>query len=473
VWLLAFAWLAGSALAAAVPERIVAAIDAGQFESAGLMIDSALAAAGLSDDDKGALAFQRERMRRILADFRLTADDLKAQLRRQIPDLADAEFEGWDERGYFEKQLIDGRTLYFNRAASNLFRLNAEARARRREQTPFSDSPLETLGAHHRQVAALATQQERQGVLPHRVRITQTLNVDADAVPAGETVRAWIPYPRAIPGQQDDIRYLASEPATHDIAPEDTEQRTVYFEKPAVAGEPTQFSVNYELTIFARYQPVDPGKVEPLRITPQLAPYLAERPPHIVFSADMELFSKQVVAGETNPWRIAQKLYAAVDEIPWAGAREYSTIANIGDYALHAGHADCGQQTLLLMTLMRMNGIPTRWQSGMMFSPGEYWNLHDWGQMYIEPYGWMPMDVTFGRFAADSGLEWFYLGGIDGYRIAFNDDFGTAFEPAKAHFRSETVDSQRGEAEWRGGNLYFDQWDYSFHAEVLPGSPAD
>ena len=30
------------------------------------------------------------------------------------------------------------------------------------------------------------------------------------------------------------------------------------------------------------------------------------------------------------------------------------------------------------------------------------------------------------------------------------------------------VDLQRGEAEWSGGNLYFDQWDYRFEWTVLP-----
>jgi hypothetical protein len=34
------------------------------------------------------------------------------------------------------------------------------------------------------------------------------------------------------------------------------------------------------------------------------------------------------------------------------------------------------------------------------------------------------------------------------------------------------VDSQRGEVEWAGGNLYFDQWDYSFAAKVLPAGTA-
>jgi hypothetical protein len=104
----------------------------------------------------------------------------------------------------------------------------------------------------------------------------------------------------------------------------------------------------------------------------------------------------------------------------------------------------------------------------MVFSDGEYWNLHDWGLLYIEPYGWLPMDVTFGRFEESRELEWFYLGGLDAWRLAFNDDYGTPFTPAKRHFRSDTVDSQRGEAEWDGGNLYFEQWKYGFEAELVP-----
>jgi transglutaminase-like putative cysteine protease len=313
-----------------------------------------------------------------------------------------------------------------------------------------------------------ALEERRASVLPQRVRVTQSLIVDADAVPAGETVRAWIPYPRAVPKQQEDFLFIESRPAQRTIAPESVMQRTVYMEQPARAGEPTVFSIDYELTLLNQYHDVDADRAVPAEIDAKLAPFVAERPPHIVFNDSVRLFSRQIVGDETNPWRIAQKLFAAVDEIPWAGAREYSTITNLSDYALHAGHADCGQQTLLLITLMRLNGIPARWQSGMVYSDGEYWNLHDWGWFYIAPYGWMPMDVTFGRFEDAGDLQWFYLGGLDAFRIAFNDDFGTPFDPAKQHFRSETVDSQRGEAEWAGGNLYFDQWDYEFEAKLLP-----
>ena len=453
--------------AAATLDAVIALVDSGHFARAGRVIDAALARPGLDRGAADALRFERERMRRILLDFTLEAGQVQERVRRQIPDLTDAEFEAWDAAGLFERMTIDGQTLYFNRSPWNLFRLSDSALARRANQQPLSEGPMESPNAHHHAVVEAAQASADASVLPRRVRVTQSLTVDADAVPAGETVRAWIPYPRAIKGLQEDITLLESQPGSPRIAPESTLQRTVYMERPAVAGEPTEFSISYELTRYAQHHRIDPARVVRAAATPELEPYLAEQAPHVVFSEDLREFSRRVVGDETNPYRIAQKLFAAVDDIPWAGAREYSTISNISDYALKAGHADCGQQTLLLITLLRLNGIPARWQSGMVFSDGDYDNLHDWGLVYLAPYGWVPMDVTTGRFEQAPGIEWFYLGGVDAYRIAFNDEWGTPFEPAKAHYRSETVDSQRGEAEWEGGNLYFDQWDYGFEAKVL------
>ncbi len=460
---------APSATTRAPTTSIVALVDAGQFRAAETDIGAALGDTSLSADARRTLLFQRERMRRIALDFSLDADQLKARVRQQIPDLSEAEFTAWDARGLFEHMTIDGRTRYFKRAPGNLFRLSSDALARRQVQAPFDDAPLEVLSPHHREIRNAALSTHQGSVLPRRVRITQSLTVDADAVPTGQSVRAWIPYPRALPGQQEDIRYVASVPAQHRIAPESTAMRTVYLEKTAQAGKPTLFSVTYELTLLAQYHALDADQAVPAVITPELAPYVAERAPHVVFTESMRVFSKQIVGDETNPVRIAQKLFAAVDQIPWAGAREYSTLSNISDYTLHAGHGDCGQQTLLLITLLRMNGIPARWQSGAIFADGSYNNIHDWGQLYLAPYGWVPMDVTFGQLHAgahaqpgDAALQWFYLGSLDAYRVAFNSDYSQPLVPAKTHFRSDNVDNQRGEVEWQGGNLYYNQWTYDF-----------
>jgi transglutaminase-like putative cysteine protease len=453
----------------AAPAAIVRLVDEGDFIGAEAAVATALADASLTHDQRTAIEFQRERMRRILLDFSLDEAAAKARLRRDIPDMTDEEFARWDAAGLVEARVIDGRRCWFNRGPSNLYRLSAEARQRRATPLKFYDSPLETAHPHHAEVREAALASGERAVAPRRVRVTQSLTVKPDAVPAGETVRAWLPFPRAIPGQQDGIELQSTVPAGHQLAPESALQRTVYMEAPAVAGEPTTFSVSYELTVHAQYVDIDPERVVPAQVTPELAPFLAERAPHVVFSEAMRLKSAQVVGDETNPYRIAQKLFAAVDSIPWAGAREYSTITNIGEHALEQGHADCGQQTLLLITLLRMNGIPARWQSGWIFSDGSYNNMHDWGWLYLAPYGWVPMDVTFGRLpGADAGLAGFYLGGLDAYRIAFNDDYSREFVPAKRHPRSETVDLQRGEVEWDGGNLYFDQWSYDFEWQLLP-----
>jgi transglutaminase-like putative cysteine protease len=473
--LIVLGWMAMPFALAAEPgtptlDQVIALVDAGHFQAAESGIAQAMDQPGLRQQQKDAYAFQRERMRRILLDFTLDADAVEAGVHKQIPDLRDEEFAKWNAAGLFEHMEIDGRTLYFKRSPSNLFRLNAEARARRDPNLPpITDGPMESPNAHHVEVRDAALAQDSRHVAPRRIRVTQSLSVHADAVPDGEKVSAWLPYPRAIPGQQEDIRFVSSVPARHRVAPESALQRTVHLEQPSHAGQATAFSITYEVTIYGQYVAIDADKVAPVKITPQLAPFVAERAPHVVFTDAMRLFSAQVVGDETNPYRIAQKLYAAVDKIPWAGAREYSTISNIGDYALHAGHADCGQQTLLLITLLRLNGIPAKWQSGWIYSDGDYNNMHDWGWLYLAPYGWVPMDVTFGRMKSDDpAIANFYLGGFDAYRIAFNDDYSRPLVPAKRFDRSETVDMQRGEAEWRGGNLYFDQWDYDFDWTMLP-----
>jgi transglutaminase-like putative cysteine protease len=452
---------------------IVGLVTAGQFRQASARIDAALQQPGLPAMTREALEFQHARMQRMREDFSLTANEVRTQVRKQIPDLTDAEFERWDVQGLFEHMDIDGERRYFDRAPSNLFHLSAQARARSRAPMPFADSGLskqftEQVTDYDREVIRRARTTSHSSVLQQRVRVTESVTVDADAVPMGKTVRAWIPYPRSIPGQQESIRFVASRPGGHRIAPPSALQRTVYLEQTSQAHEPTVFSVTYEVTLFAQYHVIDSSKVVPAMITPALAPYVAERAPHVVFTEPLRVFSRQVVGDTTNPYRIAQKLFAAVDEIPWAGAREYSTIPDLSAYTLQAGHGDCGEQTMLLLTLMRMNGIPARWQSGWTFTPDGDDDIHDWAQIYLAPYGWIPVDVTYGRLKSDDpSLKWFYLGGLDNFRIAFNDGFSEAFVPPKQFFRSDDVDSQRGEVEW-DDNLYYDKWSYHFDWRVLP-----
>lgn len=57
----------------------------------------------------------------------------------------------------------------------------------------------------------------------------------------------------------------------------------------------------------------------------------------------------------------------------------------------------------------------------------------------------------------------FYLTGIDSYRLIVNEDFSQDLFPVKIWPRSEPIDFQRGELEWKGGNIYFSDWTYKMN----------
>ena len=243
---------------------------------------------------------------------------------------------------------------------------------------------------------------------------------------------------------------------------------TLYMEKPAVAGQPTVFRESFCFTSSAEWHALRPEQIIPYDTTSALyRTYTAERAQHIRFTPQLRQLADSLTAGEENPLRRARLLFQWVnDHFPWASAREYSTLENIPEYVLANRHGDCGQVTLLFLTLCRISGIPAHFQSGFMLHPGE-WNLHDWGEIYFEGVGWVPVDQSFGipTFARDEEERWFFLGGIDAWRWIVNNDYGMALDPEKRYPRSETVDFQRGEVEWDGGNLYFDQWDYDLQVE--------
>lgn len=429
-------------------------IDQGHYRQARAAIQQAQANSPAPEQQ---LAFELERMRRIEGEFSLNEKQLKASLARYLPSVTDTQFRQWLSQGRFEYKDIDGERRYFARAAYNLFQTDDAARALIPGHQRFTDkAPLYWLHPHHQAVLQAETPPSRQ------FEVTYSLTVKADAVPAGERVRVWLPFPQVLPGEQTGVQLLGTSHSDFQLAPNGTPQRTLYMEAMARAGEPTRFSQRYRFVSHAKGATVDAAAVEPLAPADPARAWLGERAPHIQFTPALKALSAKLVGLESNPYRIAQRLFAHVDSIPWASAREYSTIRNISDYAHRMGHADCGQQTLLLITLLRLNGIPARWQSGWEFGPGEFDTMHDWGEFYLPPYGWLPMDVTHGQLASeDPALRWFYLGRLDAYRLIFNTDYSRPLVPAKQHIRSETVDSQRGEVEWRGGNLYFDQWHYA------------
>lgn len=443
-------------------------VQSGEFSKATELIDQKLGSENLSYDEKFDLQFEKERIERIRKDFNKTADDVLNYIHKYYPDANETDLRKWEKDGSLEYKIIDGKKWYFSRAASNLFRINKEAKAQKEKIDGYQKDGLDVfLEKYIPQVLDESANAQESLVKPVTFKLDYKVTVDANAVPDGEIIKCWLPFPREGHLRQTEIKLLSTNADEYVIADNKNPQRTIYMQKAAQKDQPTIFNIQFEVKNYNEVNFIEPDLIKPYDKNSDLyKTFTAERPPHIVFTDKIKNLSKEIVGDEKNPYLIAKKIFTWISEnIPWAGAREYSTIENISDYCLTSKHGDCGIKTLLFMTLCRYNGIPVKWQSGWMLHPGEV-NLHDWSEVYFEGYGWVPADQSFGLMdSKDEDVKYFYLGSTDPYHLIINDDYSSTLFPSKIFPRSETVDFQRGELEWRGGNIYFDKWDYHMDVE--------
>ena len=413
----------------------------GQFKQAASLLTTALQDKSLPAAERKKLEFELDRLDRIKQDFPLTKEALFADLKESVKSLTAEEYEQWLTEGRFDYRDIDGTRYFMGDSVRNLYMRYPELDARRmhpKDTAALEKARLESVRAIKQAAAAAKTPY----VLPKRFHVTMTVTAKADAAPAGETIRAWIPIPRQYPFQGDFELLTTSSPVKHLDEPKARfAPRTS--SKPAQAGKPTQFKVEYEYTAHAVWFDLKPAEVRPCDPNDPALKAFTREGPHVVFTPELRALSQQIVGDETNPYWKAKKCYDWIaDNIKYSYAIEYSTIRNISDYCRAKGYGDCGQEALLFITLCRLNGIPARWQSGWNTFPGDK-TIHDWSEIYLAPYGWMPVDPYMGiwamRYATTLKPEQkreirdFYFGGLDQYRMIANSDHSQALEPAETH----------------------------------------
>jgi transglutaminase-like putative cysteine protease len=398
-------------------------------------------------------------------EYSLTPADLLAQIRQRLPDATELDVLRWTEAGALRPRTIDDKTLYFRRDVSNLFLFSPDARNRLPKQD--APNPAWKLSDHLSQIVREAESTGKDEVVPCQHRVEYTLTVPPSSLKAGALVRIWLPYPQEYHWQKD-VKLISASLPNPQIAPPAIEgnpvqhaQRTVYFEQRVKdPTKPITAKITFEYTAYAYYPNLDESKVQPLPADWNGA-YLGERLPHVKFTPAMVDQVKQIVGNETNPLIKAKKIFRWVSaNIPWNAEVEYCIVPSLSEYGFTRHRGDCGVQNTVFTTLCRIAGIPARWQSGWETKPSD-WTMHDWSEIYVAPWGWIPTDASYGvQKSDDPKIADFYCGHIDSHRMIVNLDYGRQLDPPKESIRSEPADFQRGEVEMDGKNLYFDQWDY-------------
>jgi len=411
---------------------------------------------------------------RTAIEFSLTREQVASQLEKQSIKTTQEDLKNWEDAGWLEWRMIDGEKRYFKRAASNLVliknfqldRANRDSLIARDQKTTFLKNHIESI--------IKASDRQALLVAPVEMEIVYTITVKPDAVPAGETVRCWLPYPKENNPRQSEVYLQGVSNEDFYLAPNEVIHRTICMENKAEKGLPLIFSISYRYKSYGQY--FDPAdlKILPYNKNSDIyRKYTSEQLPHICFTENIKRLADSITGSEKNPFEIVRKIYYWFSSnIMWTSAPEYSVMRNIPEYVLQYRRGDCGMQTFLFMSMLRYKGIPVKWQSGWKLTPNDK-DLHDWCEVYYEGSGWVPVDIFYGlQHSSDIKTKEFFISGIDSYRLIINDGISGALYPGKNFIRSEPFDFQRGEVEWKGGNLYFDKWDYemkiNYNIEAVP-----
>ena len=433
----------------------------GHFKKAELLMDYLPKSTRVSEEVK--IDSLKTIMNRIRKDFTMTPQEGMKLIKQKMPNVTEEQVSRWKRNRKIEYMVIDGKEMWFRKAVRNLWLLADELKE---DQDADKEKTFNTRYKYYQEAMQCTPDANNNRDWRH-MNITFTLDVKAGAVPAGETLRVWMPFPYENLRQKNIKLESSNRPVTFS---EGSKHHTVYMEAVAQKGKATHFEYTFSYDVAERH-------FTQQEILDRLQPYNKEQAdyreftgnqaPHIIITDDTKALAREIVGEETNPVLQASKIFEWISlTYPWAGAREYSTIKNMPEYVMANGHGDCGQVALLYITLVRSLGIPARWESGWMLHPGEV-NWHDWAETYYEGVGWVPTDQSFGRSAVGTAMNDYYITGIDVYRMASNETIGDKLSPAKKYIRSETVDFQPGEVEWRKGNLYYDTWKSSLKVNSI------
>ena len=422
-----------------LPEDIEKCVIFGDYEMAGRMIDRRLADPKIPQAQKERLLLEKQFMQVRPEVYTLSADDVYYQLVKLVKDFRKEEFQELSEDGTLDWIMLNGQKCFMNNCVDSFLKTRVDYYDRILDQTFLQN--VEKTASELNAVIAKVKEEKKVSI---RYHVKETLRIHPKAQRPGERIRVWMPAP-VNDLQCRSMGKIHTDPQAAYIASAKEKQRTIYFEE--VYRENLEFTARFAFQTETAYVQPDPELVS--KEQPDF--YTGEEYPQIVFTPYIKALAKELMGEETNPLKIARKFYDYVTcNTCYRYVPPYKLKTNIPEYFGAGMRGDCGMHALTFITLCRCAGIPARWQAGWYTKPGSVGN-HDWAVFYVEPYGWLFADGSFGGGAYRSGDldRWnFYFGNLEPWRMVANADVQEEFDPPFPFLRVDPYDNQMGEAAW-------------------------
>lgn len=431
-------------LALELPDEVKKYRDVYDFDGEISAIDELLKGLDPNSDEAKRLVFERIIANGLKDDYHIDENELLLKLQEKFPRCTVDTLKKLTEMNYADYIVKNGKVYYQNDAKRNLFgagrvfleHLDEDGNILPHEPRPdkFKNETFMAL--------------KEQGVRAFRFTVKVKLKIKEEFERVGEEITVHIPYP-AICDCQPYSELIES---SHPVYISEAGHRTACIK--TILKKDEEFFVIFKFDRVVKYIDLDYNNVS----SEQPSFYTDELLPHIRFTPYLVDLAHKIKGDETNPLKIARKIYDYVTEnINYSYLRDYLYIDQIPEYVLKNGKGDCGAQALTFITLCRILKVPAKWESGLRVGP-DINSIHDWAQIYIAPYGWIPVDLTDGggaRRNLDTLKREYSFGNIDPYRMTACNDYQMQFDPPKKFMRCDPYDNQLGEAEYNDYGLGF------------------
>lgn len=235
-------------------------------------------------------------------------------------------------------------------------------------------------------------------------------------VPAGKTVRIWLPVP---PSNQDQqVKIEAKDlPAEGQIGKEAKYGNEIlYVEARAVEGKPLDLSVTYHVT----RREVQGGEGKGTETPASLAKYLEPNARVPAGGKPLELLRSKEVP--QDPRARAQLFYNVVNHHMRYSKEGVGWGRGDAVWACESGFGNCSDFHSLFMSLCRAYRIPTKFEIGFPLpekhGAGEIAGYHCWAKFWLADQGWVPVDISEAN--KNPKLKDYYFGHLTADRVAFS-----------------------------------------------------
>lgn len=434
-------------IAIALPEEIKMYKYSGNFEEEIKCIDRWIDR-GLSKQLVKRLEFERKFAKGLMSDYNVDEqkiiDSLKEKYGYADKDLIDELIE----RGNVDFIMKNGSRMFQRNALSNI--INTNGRYLHNKFNPMNTIPPDSDDDFFNHLKIM----KEKGSRAYRFTVEHVARPVNCGEHDGKQICVWLPFPVECE-TQSEIKLISS---SSPVSISTDKMGCAYFEEVYHDGD--EYRVRFSYVNRAIYREPSADEVR----TGNIERYTEELFPHISFTPYIRLLVDEIVGDELNPLIRARKIYDWITyNIKYSYLRDYLYIENISEFVALNGYGDCGAMSLLFITLCRCAGIPAKWQSGNSVRP-DGMGSHDWCMFYIEPFGWLYCDPSYGVGAVRNHNEEkrvYYFANLDPFRCVTCNDFQIQLSPKKNFLRMDPYDNQNGEAEFFDYNIFFDKFEFS------------